>query len=130
MLPDPGCVPSALRERAQWVNWAWIERDGKLTKPPYCSSTFELASTTDPTTWSTLAMALRAAQEHPQRFAGIGFVLGPDRSVVGLDLDHCRDEAGEIAPWALEIVERCRSYTEITPSGRRRDSFSRRNTVG
>lgn len=118
MLPDPSRVPSVLRDRAQWVNWAWVERDGKLTKPPYCSRTFELASTTDPTTWSTLAMALRAAQEHPQRFAGIGFVLGPDRSVVGLDLDHCRDEAGEIAPWALAIVERCRSYTEITPSGR------------
>ena len=117
MLPDPSRVPSVLRDRAQWVNWAWVERDGKLTKPPYCSRTFELASVTDPTTWSTLAMALRAAQEHPQRFAGIGFVLGPDRSVVGLDLDHCRDEAGEIAPWALAIVERCRSYTEITPSG-------------
>ena len=37
---------------------------------------------------------------------------------VGIDLDHCRDsESEQIEPWALEIIEAVKSYTEITPSG-------------
>jgi len=37
---------------------------------------------------------------------------------LGIDLDKCRNpENGAIEPWALGIVEKLRSYTEITPSG-------------
>lgn len=33
------------------------------------------------------------------------------------DLDHCRDpHSGEISPWASDLVARCASYTEVTPS--------------
>jgi putative DNA primase/helicase len=37
---------------------------------------------------------------------------------VGVDLDDCLDEFGEVADWAQEIVRELNSYTEITPSGR------------
>ena len=34
------------------------------------------------------------------------------------DIDDCRDpETGDINPWAMELVAKAGSYTEITPSG-------------
>jgi putative DNA primase/helicase len=37
---------------------------------------------------------------------------------VGLDLDNCHDrETGEIAAWALKIIEQVPTYWEISPSG-------------
>jgi putative DNA primase/helicase len=49
---------------------------------------------------------------------GIGFVLTPGDPFAGVDLDHCRDpQSGEIQPGAQAIVNRLRSYTEISPSG-------------
>src|SRR5207249_3819246 len=47
---------------------------------------------------------------------GIGFVVTANDPYVGLDLDHCRDDHGAIAPWAQAIVNEFQSYTEITPS--------------
>jgi len=38
--------------------------------------------------------------------------------MIGVDLDNCRDPlTGRIEPWALEIVEKLDSYTEISPTG-------------
>lgn len=38
--------------------------------------------------------------------------------IVGVDLDDCLSDAGELEPWAAEIVERLGSYSEISPSGK------------
>ncbi len=41
------------------------------------------------------------------------------RGYVGIDLDHVRDlETGELAPEAAEIIRRCGTYAEVSPSGR------------
>lgn len=56
----------------------------------------------------------------PYGVGGIGIELGDmgdGRILAGVDLDTCRDEAGEIAPWAVEVIERFESYTELSPSG-------------
>ena len=43
---------------------------------------------------------------------------GPYVQGCGIDLDCCIDPAtGEIEPWAVEIIERLGSYTEVSPSG-------------
>ena len=48
---------------------------------------------------------------------GIGYVLVKGDQIVGFDFDHCRNpDTGEIDPWALELIHRLNSYTEITPS--------------
>lgn len=48
----------------------------------------------------------------------VGFVFTRDDPFVGIDLDHCRDpETGKIKPWALEIVAKLNSYSEVSPSG-------------
>ena len=46
---------------------------------------------------------------------GLGFLLGDGWA--GVDLDKCRDpESGALTQWALDIVARFDSYTEISPS--------------
>jgi len=48
------------------------------------------------------------------RFDGLGYVLAQDDGLCGIDLDHCIKE-GVVEPWAMEIVEKVNSYTEISP---------------
>ena len=50
---------------------------------------------------------------------GLGFMFSKDDQITGVDLDDCRNpETGVIVPWALEIVDKLGSYTEISPSGK------------
>lgn len=52
---------------------------------------------------------------------GLGFALGPVQdgpTFSGIDLDKCRDPVtGIIEPWALALIRRLNSYTEVSPSG-------------
>jgi len=90
-------------------------RDGKPTKVPYCATDpTRRARSTDPSTWTTFDEATAASS----RADGIGFAFSPEDPFVGIDLDDCIDEHGEIEPWAAEIVERLDSYAERSPSGR------------
>ena len=53
-----------------------------------------------------------------QKRSGVGFVFTPDDSLVGVDLDNCRDpETGEIKEWAQQKITQVGSYTEVSPSG-------------
>jgi putative DNA primase/helicase len=110
-------IPQPLRDRAQWVVWRWVERDGKRTKVPHSPLTGQQASSTDPATWGSYADACAFRERHGW-VAGVGFVVTPQDDVVGIDLDHCRDaETGAIAPWAQALVDQLDSYSEVTPSG-------------
>jgi primase-polymerase (primpol)-like protein len=54
------------------------------------------------------------------RFDGVGFRFDYDATApfAFVDLDHCRDpQTGEIEPWALAIISRLNSYSEVSPSG-------------
>jgi primase-polymerase (primpol)-like protein len=96
-------VPPQLRSKARWV------RRSKRKIP--LTPTGAHASSTDPTTWSTLPDVLGA-----KRGAGIGFVLNGD-GIVCIDLDHCL-EAGELLPWAQPIVDALpTTWIEVSPSG-------------
>ena len=121
-------IPEELRELEQWVCWRYEERDDKLTKVPYTPLTLRRASSTDPATWSTFSEAHKAYEygyddlsdtEHNEpSYDGIGFVFSDDDPYCGIDLDKCRDpEAGDIAPWAVEILDRVGDgYAEVSPS--------------
>jgi len=77
----------------------------------------ELASTTDDRTWTDLETAQQYAAERTD-VAGLGFVFTAVDSLVGVDLDDCRDpETGELDEQASAIVERLDSYTEVSPPG-------------
>jgi hypothetical protein len=121
---DLANLPEALtplKEIRNWVCWKWKRRadksgDGKWSKPPFRpQAPAQLAKINDPTTCGSYEEALAAYQA--RQCDGIGFAFLSSK-IAAFDLDKCRNpETGEIAPEALSIVERCASYTEITPSG-------------
>src|SRR5215204_2270572 len=105
-----------MRDLKQWLCWRTEERDGKPTKVPYDPSTGEKAESTNPKTWTSYEKARGACRDHG--YEGIGFVFTAEDDLCGVDLDKCLDpETGEIEPWALTIIEKLDSYTEISPSG-------------
>ena len=100
-----------------WVIWRRELRDGKSTKPPRQPKAHErYASSGDPATWGTYAEA-RGIVPLLRPWQGVGFNL-LDSGIVGIDLDKCVDDEGHVTSRALEIIERCGSYTELSPSGR------------
>jgi hypothetical protein len=105
-------LPDALVALPQWVLW---KHEGS-TKVPYQPDGRRRASSTDPATWSDFSEVYAAFEEGG--FDGVGFVLSDGDGFAGVDLDHCRNaETGDITPGAQEIIDRCASYTEVSPSG-------------
>jgi hypothetical protein len=97
-------IPAELHTYGQWVRYDDAKR-------PINAITGHLASPTDPATWCSYETAAT-------RSPFLGFVLTDTDPYALLDLDTCRDiDTGEIAPWALAIVERFQTYTEISKSG-------------
>ncbi|WP_224332686.1 hypothetical protein [Haloprofundus halobius] len=115
-LPSRAVLPEALVSRDQWVCWREEDRSGKPTKIPVNPETKRYASTTDPDTWASFEMAHETATK--KSGYGVGFVFTAEDSLVGVDLDDCRNpETEEAAEWATEIIDTLDSYTEISPSG-------------
>jgi primase-polymerase (primpol)-like protein len=74
-------------------------------------------SALDAVNWSDQQTAIQTAIDHRQP-DGIGWVFHAGGPVMGVDLDHCRNrDTGEIDPWAVDIIRRLDSYTEVSPSG-------------
>ena len=121
-LPD---IPALrlLRDRPQWVAWhyAWKANasnldGGKWTKPPLDAQTGRGASHTDARTWSPYDQAAAFAAD--RRLPGVGYVLGPDDDIIGIDLDKCRDpSSGALETWAADIIDLGETYAEVSPSG-------------
>src|SRR5262245_6239382 len=111
-------IPLELRA-LPWVLWRAEPRgEGKPTKVPYqVAAPTRRASSTDPTTWASFDDALEAFASLGDRIAGIGVVLTAAGGVTCLDLDRVIDAEGTLDPRAETIVDRCDSWTEISPSG-------------
>jgi hypothetical protein len=85
---------------------------------PYQVSGKARASSTDPRTWATYNDAVQAYARNRDHWSGIGYVFSGDDGLVGVDLDDCRDpNTGEIAPWAIAILNHLNTYCEVSPSG-------------
>jgi hypothetical protein len=113
-------IPAVLRDLNAWVVWKYMLRDGDWTKPPYQALTGYPASHSDPGTWTTFEAARHAYQHQPRpgTWDGVGFVLHEAAGLVGIDLDDARaGPQAPWAPWALELVGRLHSYTEVSPGG-------------
>jgi putative DNA primase/helicase len=108
-------LPAALvplTTKPNWVLWKWEKKKSKWTKPPY-QPNGKHAQNNNPETWSNYTAVCAVAT----KYSGIGFSL-TNTDVAAFDIDGCRDpKTGTIAAWATALVERCNSYTEITPSG-------------
>src|SRR3954453_2596659 len=111
----------ALAGERRWVAWRNEMRKGKPTKVPYCPHSAHEAKADDYRTWNTRSAAeARARIIVNGQGGGIGLELGDLQdgfSLGGIDLDTCRQEDGEFEPWAIDVIRRIGSYTEISPSG-------------
>lgn len=100
-------IPQELRDIPQWVCWKLEDRDGKPTKIPINAKNGNMASTTNPKTWSTYVQARRTAMGND--LDGIGFVFTKDDPYVGIDMDGFIDK---------DLIEWFGSYAELSQSGR------------
>src|SRR3990167_5854561 len=113
-------IPAALKANARWAPWRaqWNEKRKKFDKIPVSARPpFYGISTAKPERWFEYATALKAYQDDPDRFAGVGYVMTGAHDVVGIDLDNCV-AGGVIEPWAQDVINEMASYTELSPSGR------------
>lgn len=101
-------IPEELRKLNQWV----CANDG--SKVPMQANRPYPASSTNPDTWASFEDALWAV-EHGY-YDHLGFVFN-DNGIVGIDLDDSLKE-GSASPLALELFYLCRSYTEVSKSGK------------
>jgi primase-polymerase (primpol)-like protein len=111
-------IPAVLTGRPRWVvwRWTWIPARQRWSKPPFQARNGRPASTTDPATWASFALACAAYAAGP--WDGIGLVLVPEDRLSGIDLDACRDpRTGVLTPAAAAKLARFDSYAEISPSG-------------
>jgi hypothetical protein len=115
---DVNAIPAELRELPRWVCWRAEEGKGKPPKNPHDPALRLNAKCNDPATWSSFDYAHGALNRLPLSVeAGLSFALNGD-GIVGIDLDDCRNpKTRSIDPWAVKIIERFSSYTEISPSG-------------
>ena len=111
-------IPPELKAMRRWAVWKaiWNDSRQKYDKIPYDARHYGL-STKKVSDWGDYESAAATLALNPTRYAGLGFVLTDVKDVVGIDLDNCRHDNGQIEPWAREIIESMGSYTEISPSG-------------
>ncbi len=87
-------IPARLRGIRQFVVWRFVQVEDELKKPPFDPKTGRIASVAKQSTWGSLADA-RSAYE-TGTYAGIGIVLTQAQGMVGIDIDHCIQDTGQL----------------------------------
>lgn len=102
-------IPEELKNLKQWVCSVSDSKVPMRATVPYN------ASSTEPSTWSTFQEAVISVE--CGNYDNVGFVFN-DNGIIGIDIDTGFDEEGFISPLAADIIGRCKSYTEVSRSGR------------
>jgi putative DNA primase/helicase len=105
-------IPESLRKTPQWIVYRRDHEGAKVQKRPVDHRTGRVHDAHDPAIWMTFEQAIDAQA----RFDGIGFVFTDRDPFLGIDLDKCVDENGEIEPWAEQVIDCFQSYAEFSPS--------------
>lgn len=106
-------IPVVMRELNHWVLWKKEFLNGRWAKIPYNVSGRYMAKSNDSSTWTSFPNVLKCLDL--KKYDGIGFMF-TGSGITGIDIDHCL-ENGQISSHAQEIINKCSSYTEISPSG-------------
>ena len=102
-------VPAELKTIHKWGHWRRDhDRNGEPTKIPITATGVPI----DHAKWDW--SFVEALELLTAKMGGLGLSLPP--GVVGIDIDHCVID-GVVDPWAVEIIEKLDTYTEISPSG-------------
>src|SRR5215204_6313691 len=112
--------PECLCQGSEWMGTRLKHKpNGKVDKPPWRVRRGEEVipgSKSNPKHRASYSEALEALRG--DKVDAIGYVFTTEDPFTVTDLDDCRNpETGEIAPWALEIVEGIPTYWEISLSG-------------
>jgi P4 family phage/plasmid primase-like protien len=129
-------IPEMLKIQKQWVAWKSVPRlDGKKpTKVPVDVRTERGAQANNSRTWAPFHDVMEyisewSGEDHTHidgsgvEITGTvsefpGYFFSADDPFCGIDLDDCRNpDTGDVAPWALEIIEHFNSCTELSQSG-------------
>ena len=102
-------IPIEIQNLNQWV---CTKGDSKI---PMNAAKLSPASSTTPATWSSFETAISAVADGIYDY--LGFVFN-DNGIVGIDIDDGYDEDGFLSEIAVDIIGRCKSYTEKSKSGR------------
>ena len=103
-------LPQELKAHAGFCGWKYELRDGRKTKVPK-TVTGRNAHSNDPGDFCTFEEIMKNAS----RFDGLGILVIGD--LAAIDIDNCIAH-GKLSEMAAVILEKARSYTEVTPSGR------------
>jgi hypothetical protein len=118
-----------LASKPRWVAWCEDIRTNKdgseyKTKIPINPHTGGRAEVpTNPATWGTREQAerrWRRMRRSDDDKGGVGVVLGElddGELLMGIDLDSCFKQNGDMLSWAAEVMKRCDTYAEVSPSG-------------
>lgn len=114
-------TPLNLRNRNQFIIWKYeLVKDkdglptGRITKVPYNPKTGNRAASNSRSSWSDFDTACNAVDKYNANGVGIMFANG----LIGIDIDHCIDDEGNLSEQAQEITKAIDSYTEYSPSGK------------
>ena len=102
-------IPLELRQLPQWV---CASNDSKA--PMRAFERFP-ASSTNPNTWADFEIAAGAVRRGAYDY--LGFVFN-DNGIVGIDIDCGYDDDGFLTNISADIINKCKSYTEKSKSGR------------
>ena len=132
--PKYDSIPIELKSLPNWVGFRvwWDDRDKKYKKMPVDIKSTAAAKKTDkavwknipaqsnnPNTWcdfDTAAEWLKTKKSNSKNRYYLGFAFDGS-CIIGIDLDKCIDESGEISGFAKSILNEVDSYTEYSPSG-------------
>ncbi len=102
-------IPIELQKLNQWVGV------GVDSKVPMRVDTLFAASSTNPDTWCSFEEMREALELGEITYPGFVF---NDNGIVGIDIDDGYDEDGFLSDIAIDIIGKCKSYTEKSRSGR------------
>lgn len=116
-------VPTALRERAQWLLWRFEEKPGdkKPRKVPYYASGHRRTGKQgdDRDRAQLVSFDQVRAELVVGDWSGVGFAFLPGDGLIGIDLDGVIDpDTGTLQERAAGIIKACASFTEYSPSGK------------
>ena len=92
----------------------WVCTKGDIKIPMNAAKTSPASSTAE-NTWSSFETAISAVADGTYDY--VGFVFN-DNGIVGIDIDDGYDENGFLSDLAIDIIDKCKSYTEKSKSGR------------
>ncbi len=108
--------PPEMIELPQWVSYClrWSKKTGRFDKIPINPNNGFNAKSNKSETWGSFETAVKHTLN--RKLGGVGFMFSRDDPYVGVDLDKCINDDGEVESWASDIITELNSYTELSPS--------------